>query len=403
MGVYLGSNSVSLDGGVRFDLDTSDATVTPEDMVKDVIAYGANGEKVIGTVPTTNKGYYTYYSTPTSVYSSENNRLELRVSTSARMFREGAGLRMYCTGSNLGDATAEDVVSGKTFTSSAGLKVTGTHTCTAGLDTSDATATASDIVSGKTAYVNGEKVTGSVTELAKYSVTDTNYAATISDAGDTSSYKARFAMDTDRLCRAYSTLGVKLSKNQFGDATAADVLSGKTFTSANGIKVTGTITTQAAKTVTPSTSNQTAVASGVYTTGAITVAGDADLKAENIKSGVEIFGVTGTYQGTAGNTIKTGTTTSATISTGLSSIKQFFIYKDSISATGLIHLNYNADSGTSYLYASAWSTSSYGTKTIKSGTTNATVSGGTLTLPSSTATSGGLSASTTYNWVAIGT
>ena len=55
--------------------------------------------------------------------------------------------------------------------------------------------------------------------------------------------------------------------------------------------------TQAAKTVTPGTTNQTAVASGRYTTGAVQVAGDANLKAENIAEGVSIFGVTGALKG----------------------------------------------------------------------------------------------------------
>lgn len=57
------------------------------------------------------------------------------------------------------------------------------------------------------------------------------------------------------------------------------------------------LTTQAARTITPSRSSQTAVASGRYTTGNITVAGDSDLIASNIKSGVNIFGVTGSYSG----------------------------------------------------------------------------------------------------------
>ena len=58
--------------------------------------------------------------------------------------------------------------------------------------------------------------------------------------------------------------------------------------------------TQAAKTVTPGTTNQTAVASGRYTTGAVTVKGDANLKAENIAEGVSIFGVSGTHSGGGG-------------------------------------------------------------------------------------------------------
>lgn len=53
------------------------------------------------------------------------------------------------------------------------------------------------------------------------------------------------------------------------------------------------LTVQAGKTVTPSTSNQTAVAANRWTTGAVTVKGDANLKAENIKTGKSIFGVNG--------------------------------------------------------------------------------------------------------------
>ncbi len=107
--------------------------------------------------------------------------------------------------------------------------------------------------------------------------------------------------------------------------------------------------------------------------------------------------------GSTGSVIKTGTTTSRTIATGLSSIKEFFIYKETLTATGLIHLHYSADGGTSYMYASAWSTQNYGTKTIANGTTAATVNGGSITLPSNTATQGGLSSGVTYKWVAVGT
>ncbi len=71
---------------------------------------------------------------------------------------------------------------------------------------------------------------------------------------------------------------------------------------AGGIVPAGTksatqqLSTQAAKTVTPSTSNQTAVAKGKYTTGAVTVKGDANLKAANILKGVSIFGVSGSLE-----------------------------------------------------------------------------------------------------------
>lgn len=54
---------------------------------------------------------------------------------------------------------------------------------------------------------------------------------------------------------------------------------------------------QGTKTITPSTSSQTAVSAYKFTTGAITVAGDVNLTAANIKAGTKIFGVTGTHAG----------------------------------------------------------------------------------------------------------
>lgn len=56
------------------------------------------------------------------------------------------------------------------------------------------------------------------------------------------------------------------------------------------------VTKKSAATYTPSTSNQT-IAASQYLSGAQTIKGDANLVAGNIKSGVSIFGVTGTYAG----------------------------------------------------------------------------------------------------------
>ena len=76
--------------------------------------------------------------------------------------------------------------------------------------------------------------------------------------------------------------------------TAGYVSSGTAGTITVSGSNTKQLTVQSAKTVTPSTSNQTAVASGVYTTGAITVKGDSNLVAGNILKGKSIFGVAGT-------------------------------------------------------------------------------------------------------------
>ena len=61
----------------------------------------------------------------------------------------------------------------------------------------------------------------------------------------------------------------------------------------SSVSLTASVTTKAAATITPGTSNQT-IAAGTYLTGTQTIAGDADLKGSNILSGVSIFGVAGT-------------------------------------------------------------------------------------------------------------
>lgn len=87
-----------------------------------------------------------------------------------------------------------------------------------------------------------------------------------------------------------ATPAISVSSGGLITATAAQV---------GGIVADGTksatqqLTTQGAKTVNPGTSTQTAVASGRYTTGAVQVAGDANLKPENIVNGKSIFGVSG--------------------------------------------------------------------------------------------------------------
>ena len=77
-----------------------------------------------------------------------------------------------------------------------------------------------------------------------------------------------------------------------------------TSTQSAGYVVAGTksstkqLSTKGSTTYTPTTSDLT-ISSGLYLTGNQIIKGDSNLKSENIKSGVSIFGVSGTYEGSS--------------------------------------------------------------------------------------------------------
>ena len=91
----------------------------------------------------------------------------------------------------------------------------------------------------------------------------------------------------------------QISVSSGGLITASATQSGG-IVAAGSKSATRQLTTQGAKTVTPTTTNQTAVSSGRYVTGNVVVAGDANLVPENIAEGVSIFGVQGTHSGGGG-------------------------------------------------------------------------------------------------------
>lgn len=143
---------------------------------------------------------------------------------SDNLLRAGKTVQVSVAASEFGNAAAEDVAVGKTFTSAAGLKTTGTSTA---VETGDATASASNILSGKTAYVNGQKVSGSMANQG-------SKTAAI-NAGGSYTIPAGYHSGTGKVTAN------SLASQTAGTAAAADIASGKTAW-VNGERVTGAAT-----------------------------------------------------------------------------------------------------------------------------------------------------------------
>lgn len=123
---------------------------------------------------------------------------------------------------------------------------------------------------------------------------------TVSSAATIDAY-ADYVDDIEEAAPAVTHPNPTISVSSGGLITATHTQGAGTV-AAGTTTATEQLSTQGAQTITPGTTNQT-ISSGKYLTGTQTIAGDADLVASNIKSGVTIFNVTGSYSGGGGSTL----------------------------------------------------------------------------------------------------
>ena len=95
--------------------------------------------------------------------------------------------------------------------------------------------------------------------------------------------------------------------------TGYDGLTKVTVGAVSSTYIGSKVTKKSSQTYTPGTSNQT-IGSGQYLSGTQTIKGDSNLVAGNIRSGVSIFGVTGTVVAASSPNLQTKTVTPRTSS-----------------------------------------------------------------------------------------
>lgn len=267
-----GVTILGISGTLEEGIDTSDANATAEDIAINKTAY-VNGEKVEGSIQVIENGYSKEIQLSETNNIPASNKFELTGTNKSNLIlRNGAKVRIPISYNSV--ATAMKITSDKIKSGESIFGVEGNQSV---VDTSDANATSDDIVQGKTAYVNGQKVTGTVQEInsdlgvseGEYvtndtiplvGVTETNISAPIPDTvllrGDNKSQiimvvkNSDIATDAgltpDKLVEGNKILGITGTAKVGTDtsdanATAKDIVSGKTAY-VNGNKLSGTIT-----------------------------------------------------------------------------------------------------------------------------------------------------------------
>lgn len=211
---YLGEQKIT-NIGVKVEsqgVDTSKGNATTTDIAQNMIAY-VKGKEVVGSVPVIGTNIVKSF-TGGNIINNNDGTIGIYKQTDSHMLlREGSVIHMYTNASNFGTATVNDVVNTKTFTSANGVAISGNVT---------------EKKEGELFSASGDIVTFSEPDDA----TNPNFIANWNTSGN-------------NLLREGVNIQTPIYKDNFGNATADQVLAGCSFTSQfAGIKKYGNIITK---------------------------------------------------------------------------------------------------------------------------------------------------------------
>lgn len=272
MALYFGTDKIQK-VAVKFEgvsgTDTSDATLTSGDQMLEGVSAYSKGKKYSGTIPTKD------VATPSISVSSDG----------------------LITAKNIQPA---GYTSGATKTATQQLTVQATKTVTP--TTAEQTAVDSGV------YTTGAVKVGAIQTEAKNITSNGTHTPTSGKYFSSVTVDVQPSLQTKTVTPSESAQTVSADSSYQG-------LSSVTVNAISNQYIGSGITQKTKATIMPSTVDQTLEA-GQYLAGDQTIKGDANLLAENIKSGVTIFGVEGTHTGSGGVDTSDATATSADILSG---------------------------------------------------------------------------------------
>lgn len=206
----LGIEGTATTGGI----DTSDANAIAEDILINKTAY-VNGQKITGTLPLfPNTSTFTV-SNAGVTNNIEDSTLDLTtINTTKQILDSNVSMNFNADYSDVATAiglTAEKIAQGNTI-----LGIEGTAS-TGGLDTSDATALTSDICMGKTAYVNGQKITGDIQEIVAEQGIQLVSDGTLGTYPDENQVSFISNMSSNKLFRENSIVEIKKNNSELAN------------------------------------------------------------------------------------------------------------------------------------------------------------------------------------------
>ncbi len=361
--------------GDRILIDMSGDTVTPETMQEGITGHDARGEPITGTHTCADIGTGAYV---WAIYDTK---------------KVWDYTIKNLTGTTKPSGYSDATYNQKEITEDGYWKLT---TKTGSTTSSDAYYLPEGIENGKAKTILRKSAYSYVNPYSTYTIKDNQ------DTVQGDNLRGYISADTSD---AYPEKGLKNEKYYIriagpdADITASKMLSGIIGYRNTG-KIIGSIQSQAAQTITPGTTDKT-IASGKYLTGTQTIKGDPNLLSENIKEGIEIFGIPGGYKAgsVAQGTVTASGTDAVIIDTGLEKVSAFILFAKTTltSQTGVQCLYYDGSSvqalGTNYSSYLSTSTTSRGEVTVDGGTVTYTGKDGTA--------ASFLVDGKVYNWIAI--